>query len=143
MRVSKILENENRGREATECIQSSNKKNLRYRIINEFTLSSDDVEYYQSVAKLLNGQLNDLVTFSLDDQDDDEHFIEVLNFIYDEFSQSTQTLPSVSGVNDEMIVRVNSWRIFIRHSSDDDIEISFIDRNINKFKEQLLDKHKK
>jgi len=95
------------------------------------------------VAKLLNGQLNDLVTFSLDDQDDDEHFIEVLNFIYDEFSQSTQTLPSVSGVNDEMIVRVNSWRIFIRHSSDDDIEISFIDRNINKFKEQLLDKHKK
>lgn len=142
MRVSKILENEDWRGKATECLQSTNKKNLRYRIINEFTLSPNDVEYYQRVAKLLNGQLNDLVTFSFHDQDDDEHFIEVLNFIYDEFSQSTQTLPSVSEVNDEMIVRVNSWRIFIRHSSDDDIEITFIGRNINKFKEQLLDKHK-
>lgn len=87
--------------------------------------------------------MNDLVTFSLDDQDDDEYFIEMIDFIYDEFAQHTQVITNDSGVNDEMIVRVNSWRIFIRHSSDDDIEITFTDRNINKFKEQLLDNHKK
>jgi len=92
------------------------------------------------VAELLNTDVNSLVTFSFSEQYDGECFMDVVNFIYSSKSSETYSIPDSSGGENEMIVKMKSWRIFIHHSSDDDIEITFINKHINKFKRQLLDK---
>lgn len=108
--------------------------------MSEFSLTNQEVEHYTRVAELLNTDVNSLVTFSFSEQDDEDCFMKVINFIYQSKSSETYSLPSSLGDENEMIVNMKSWRIFIHHSSDDDIEITFINKHINKFKRQLLDK---
>ena len=110
MRVPEVLEDENWRGKATECVQSANNRSLRYKVVSEFSLTNTEVEHYTRVAELLNTDVNSLVTFSFSEQYDVECFMDVVNFIYSS------------------------------KSSDDDIEITFINKYINKFKRQLLDK---
>ena len=138
MRISKILEDENWRGETKKCIQSPNGANIYYERLNEFALDEESSLRYNRIAKLLQSDVNDCVTFHIDDQNEPDDFIAMTMFIYDAFDSEIVVDKEGNKINDEMIMKMKGGRIFIKHSSAENIEITFNVKILNKFHEQIL-----
>ena len=107
--------------------------------MRELGLDDDSLNKYNRIAKLLQSDVNDCVTFHIDDQDEPDDFIAMVIFIYDAFDSENCLDTEGNKINDEMIIKMKGGRIFIKHSSKSDIEITFNVKILNKFTQQILD----
>jgi hypothetical protein len=143
MRISEILENENRDGETTKCFSTQNSTIIRFREVNQFSFNDDFEEnVYLHCCEILNNDTDENIIITNNDVDDINDFNYILQLIYkldlsftEDFSYQIKTV-------NYQIVKMKGFRIIIAQSSDDFIMILFKRKFLYNFLKQLLGYYK-
>lgn len=141
MRISKVLEDDDRNGETKKFIHPENKRGLRFRLIKEHYSEFDETDELKEqlkICKYLYSNINEVMIITSDDCDDHDDLVEITNRIYarGEFDNPPFTFDGDVEVN--RIVKLDGFRVVISQSSPDFIKITFRTSDINKLVRQIL-----
>ena len=139
MRISEILENEDRDGETKKFVQPQNGRCLRFRKIGDHFFETIEEHSDQLIiCKLLGCDINETMIIISDDVDDHDDLVELTNYIYDKGEFANPPITEEGLTEPNRIVDFKGLRLVISQSSMNFIKITFREAQINKFIQQLL-----